>query len=247
LYVDSPGGSAFASEIIRQEVENLQAMGKPVVAVMSTYAASGGYWISAGADRIIAAPSTITGSIGIFGMFFTIENTLDYLGINTDGVGTTEFAGMGITKTLDPKMAAIMQRGIEHGYDQFIGLVADKRNMTKEQVDQIAQGRVWIGNTALEIGLVDELGYLQDGVKVAAELANLESYDTQYIQKSLSQSELFWRELFQNASASFKGAITVEKDSSVLSIIKELTADIEAVTKLNDPKGVYAYCLACEQ
>jgi protease-4 len=246
LYVDSPGGSAFASEIIRQEVENLQAVGKPVVAVMSTYAASGGYWISAGADKILAAPSTITGSIGIFGMFLTFENTLDYLGVHTDGVGTTEFAGMGITKSLNPKVAAIMQRGIEHGYDQFISLVADKRDMSKEQVDQIAQGRVWIGDTALELGLVDELGYLEDGVKAAAELANLDTYDTQYIQRTLSKNELFWKELFQNASVSFKGAFAVEKSSTILGLVKELTADIEAVSKLNDPKGVYAYCLACE-
>ena len=246
LYVDSPGGSAFASEIIRQEVENLQSVGKPVVAVMSTYAASGGYWISAGADKILAAPSTITGSIGIFGMFLTFENTLDYLGVHTDGVGTTEFAGMGITKTLNPKVAAIMQRGIEHGYDQFISLVADKREMSKEQVDQIAQGRVWIGNTALELGLVDELGYLQDGVKAAAALANLDTYDTQYIQRTLTKNELFWKELFQNASVSFKGAFEVEQSSTILSLVKELTADIEAVSKLNDPKGVYAYCLACE-
>lgn len=246
LYVDSPGGSAFASEIIRQEVENLQAVGKPVVAVMSTYAASGGYWISAGADKILAAPSTITGSIGIFGMFLTFENTLDYLGVHSDGVGTTEFAGMGITKTLNPKVAAIMQRGIEHGYDQFISLVADKREMSKEQVDQIAQGRVWIGDTALELGLVDELGYLQDGVKAAAELANLETYDTQYIQRSMSKSELFWKELFQSVSVSFDGAFEMEKSSTILSLVKELTADIEAVAKLNDPKGVYAYCLACE-
>lgn len=246
LYVDSPGGSAFASEIIRQEVENLQAAGKPVVAVMSTYAASGGYWISAGADKILAAPSTITGSIGIFGMFLTFENTLDYLGVHTDGVGTTEFSGMGITKSLNPKVAAIMQRGIEHGYDQFISLVADKRNMGKEQVDQIAQGRVWIGDTALELGLVDELGYLEDGVKAAAELANLDTYDTQYIQKSLSKSELFWKELFQNASVSLEGAFKLEKSSTLLSLVKELTADIEAVAELNDPKGVYAYCLACE-
>jgi protease-4 len=246
LYVDSPGGSAFASEIIRQEVENLQAVGKPVVAVMSTYAASGGYWISAGADKILAAPSTITGSIGIFGMFLTFENTLDYLGVHSDGVGTTEFAGMGITKTLNPKIAAIMQRGIEHGYDQFISLVADKREMSKEQVDEIAQGRVWIGDTALELGLVDELGYLEDGVKAAAELANLETYDTQYIQRSLSKSELFWKELFQSVSVSFEGAFEMEKSSTILSLVKELTADIEAVAKLNDPKGVYAYCLACE-
>jgi protease-4 len=246
LYVDSPGGSAFASEIIRQEVENLQAVGKPVVAVMSTYAASGGYWISAGADKILAAPSTITGSIGIFGMFLTFENTLDYLGVHTDGVGTTEFAGMGITKTLNPKVAAIMQRGIEHGYDQFISLVAEERDMSKDQVDQIAQGRVWIGNTALELGLVDELGYLQDGVKAAADLASLDTYDTQYIQRSLSKNELFWKELFQSASVSFKGAFEVEKSSTILNFVKELTADIEAVSKLNDPKGVYAYCLACE-
>lgn len=246
LYVDSPGGSAFASEIIRQEVENLQAVGKPVVAVMSTYAASGGYWISAGADKILAAPSTITGSIGIFGMFLTFENTLDYLGIHTDGVGTTEFAGMGITKTLNPKVAAIMQRGIEHGYDQFISLVADKREMSKDQVDRIAQGRVWIGETALELGLVDDLGYLQDGVEAAAELANLETYDTQFIQRSLSKSELFWKELFQNAAVSFEGAFKMEKTSTLLSLLKELSADIEAVAELNDPKGVYAYCLACE-
>ena len=246
LYVDSPGGSAFASEIIRQEVENLQAVGKPVIAVMSTYAASGGYWISAGADRILAAPSTITGSIGIFGMFLTFENTLDYLGVHTDGVGTTEFAGMGITKTLNPKVAAIMQRGIEHGYDQFISLVADKRGMSKDQVDQIAQGRVWIGDTALELGLVDELGYLQDGVKAAAELANLDTYDTQYIQRDMSKSELFWKELLQNASVSFEGAFKIEKSSSILNLVKELTSDFEAVAKLNDPKGVYAYCLACE-
>jgi protease-4 len=179
-------------------------------------------------------------------MFLTFENTLDYLGINTDGVGTTEFAGMGITKTLNPKLAAIMQRGIEHGYDQFISLVADKRNMSKDQVDQIAQGRVWIGQTALELGLVDELGYLEDGVKAAAELANLDTYDTQYIQRSLSQSEIFWREFLQNASVSFEGAFEVEQSSSLLNIVKELTADLEAVAKLNDPKGVYAYCLACE-
>ncbi|MCF2946905.1 signal peptide peptidase SppA [Paraglaciecola aquimarina] len=246
LYVDSPGGSAFASEIIRQEVENLQNSGKPVVAVMSTYAASGGYWISAGADKIIAAPSTITGSIGIFGMFLTFENTLDYLGIHTDGVGTTEFAGMGISKDLNPKMGQIMQRGIEHGYDNFITLVANNRDMSKEQVDNIAQGRVWIGTTAKEIGLVDQLGYLQDGIAAAAELANLTEYDTQYIHHSLSKSELFWKELFQKAAVSLDGALKTEKSQTLLNVVKELTADIEAMTKLNDPKGVYALCLTCE-
>jgi protease-4 len=246
LYVDSPGGSAFASEIIRQEVESLKAAGKPVVAVMSTYAASGGYWISASADQIWAAPSTITGSIGIFGMFLTFENSLDYLGIHTDGVGTTEFAGMGITRSLDPQIGKILQRGIEHGYDQFIGLVASERNMTKEQVDGIAQGRVWIGETAKELGLVDELGYLDDGIKAAANLANLDKYDTEYIERSLSSKELFWKELFGQAAVVFAKAHFADSDSALIGMIKQLTADFEAVVKLNDPRGVYAYCLACE-
>jgi protease-4 len=139
-----------------------------------------------------------------------------------------------------------MQRGIEHGYDQFISLVADKREMSKSQVDEIAQGRVWIGETALELGLVDEIGYLEDGIKAAADLSNLETYDTQYIKKTLSRSEIFWKEILQKASVTFQGAFKVEKSSTILSLVKEITADLEAVAKLNDPKGVYAYCLPCE-
>jgi protease IV len=245
LYVDSPGGSAFASEIIRQEVENLQKAGKPVVAVMSTYAASGGYWISAGADQIWAAPSTITGSIGIFGMFLTFENTLDYLGVHTDGVGTTDFAGFGITRTLDPRMGQILQRGIEHGYDQFISLVADKRDMSKEHVDTIAQGRVWIGETAKELGLVDEIGYLEDGIKAAAQLASLERYDTQYIQRSLSSREMFWKELFGQATVLMDGAFKTKSQSPFMSFVKELTVDMDTAAKFNDPMGVYSFCLEC--
>ena len=245
LYVDSPGGSAFASEIIRQEVENLQKAGKPVVAVMSTYAASGGYWISAGADQIWAAPSTITGSIGIFGMFLTFENPLDYLGVHTDGVGTTDFAGFGNTKTLDPRMGQILQRGIEHGYDQFISLVADKRDMSKEHVDTIAQGRVWIGETAKELGLVDEIGYLEDGIKAAAQLASLERYDTQYIQRSLSSREMFWKELFGQATVLMDGAFKTKTQSPFMAFVKELTVDIDTAAKFNDPMGVYSFCLEC--
>lgn len=245
LYVDSPGGSAFASEIIRQEVENLKAAGKPVVAVMSTYAASGGYWISASADQIWAAPSTITGSIGIFGMFLTIENTLDYLGVHTDGVGTTDFSGFGITRSLDPRMGAILQRGIEHGYDQFISLVADKRNMSKEHVDTIAQGRVWIGETAKELGLVDEIGYLQDGIKAAAKLANLEQYDTQYVERSLSEQEKLWKTIFGQATVWMDGAFKVERKNQFIDLVKSLTSELDTAVKFNDPRGVYAFCLDC--
>jgi len=246
LYVDSPGGSAFASEIIRQEIENLKAAGKPVVALMSTYAASGGYWISASADEIWAAPSTITGSIGIFGMFVSFENTLDYLGVHTDGVGTTEFAGMGITRGIDPKMGQVLQRSIEHGYDQFISLVADERQMSKETVDNIAQGRVWIGETALELNLVDHLGYIDDAVSAAAARANLSEYDVTYVERSLNSSELFWKELFSNASVMLAKTQFAQSDSKLISLINKVTADFDNVAKLNDPRGVYAFCLTCD-
>lgn len=246
LQVDSPGGSAFASEIIRQEIEQLKAAGKPVVASMSTYAASGGYWISASADQIWASPSTITGSIGIFGMVMTYENTLDYLGIHSDGVGTTDFAGLGVSRALDPRVGNLIQRSIEHGYDQFISLVANERDMTKEQVDQIAQGRVWIGDTAKQLGLVDELGHLDDAVKAAAELASLETYDTKYIQRSLSAKEKFWKEFFGQAAVTFGKVHFAESDSTLVSMVKQLLADFESVARLNDPRGVYAFCIDCE-
>lgn len=246
LQVDSPGGSAFASEIIRQEIENLKASGKPVVASMSTYAASGGYWISASADEIWAAPSTITGSIGIFGMFMSFENTLDYLGIHTDGIGTTDFAGITPTRELDPRVGRIIQMSIDHGYDQFISLVARERNMTKDEVDSIAQGRVWIGETAKDLGLVDHLGYLDDAVKAAADLANLETYDTQYVEHELSPSEQFWKEFFGQATVVFGKASFAQSDSKLIGLVKQLVGEFDAVAKFNDPRGIYAHCLACE-
>ena len=246
LYVDSPGGSAFASEIIRQEVENLKAAGKPVVALMSTYAASGGYWISASADEIWAAPSTITGSIGIFGMFLSFENTLDYLGVHTDGVGTTDFAGMGITRGIDPKMGQVLQRSIEHGYDQFISLVANERHMSKDDVDSIAQGRVWIGETALELNLVDHLGYIDDAISAAAKRANLSEYDVTYVERTLNSSELFWNQLFAKASVMLAQTQFAQSDSKLISLISKVTADFDNVVKLNDPRGVYAFCLTCD-
>ncbi|GAB3035779.1 signal peptide peptidase SppA [Bowmanella dokdonensis] len=246
LQVDSPGGSAFASEIIRQEVENLKAAGKPVVVSMSTYAASGGYWISAGADEIWAAPSTITGSIGIFGMFMTYENTLDYLGIHADGLGTTEFAGISPARALDPKVGEVIQRNIEHGYNQFITLVANERDMDKSRVDDIAQGRVWIGRQAEELGLVDKLGYIDDAIQSAAQLASLTQYDTKYVERDLSAKEKFWNEFFGNASGWFGGALKQQSDSQLINLVKQLVMEFEAVARLNDPKGAYAYCLPCQ-
>lgn len=245
LQVDSPGGSAFASEIIRQEVLNLKQAGKPVIASMSTYAASGGYWISASADQIWAAPSTITGSIGIFGMFMTYENSLDYLGVHTDGVGTTDFSGLSTVRALNPTMGAIIQRSVEHGYDQFIDLVGQNRHMSKEEVDSIAQGRVWIGQTAKELGLVDELGYLDDAVSSAAEMAQLDTFDIKYVQPSLSPRELFWKQLFGQTSVALAKAHFANSDSALIGMVKQLVSEFEAIAQLNDPRGVYAFCLAC--
>lgn len=182
LRVDSPGGSAFASEVIRNEVDALKAAGKPVVVSMSSVAASGGYWISSSADKIMAQPTTITGSIGIFAILTTFEKGLEKMGVYSDGVGTTPFSGVGVTRELPEGIAEIFQLGIENGYQRFIGLVSQNRDMTLEQADSVAQGRVWTGKDALALGLVDELGDFDDAVASAAELATLgEDYEVRWM------------------------------------------------------------------
>lgn len=246
LQVDSPGGSAFASEIIRNEVELLKQAGKPVVASMSTYAASGGYWISASADHIIAEPSTITGSIGIFGMFVTFENAFDYVGIHSDGVATNELNGIGIDRELSEGYKSLIQMGIENGYDKFISLVANERGMSKEATNEIAQGRVWIGTQALELGLVDELGNVDTAIAKAAELAELEDFDTTYVKPKLSAQEIFWQSFFENAQVVFSGANIELPTHPILRAAKDIEAELETLTKLNDPMSSYVLCLECQ-
>lgn len=243
LRVDSPGGSAFASEIIRQEVELLKASGKPVVASMGTYAASGGYWISAPADKIYAAPTTITGSIGIYGLMMTFENALSKLGVYTDGVGTTDFAGFSPTRPLSDGVAQIIQMNVNKGYQDFISLVAKSRNMTLEQVDEIAQGRVWSGAKAKELGLVDELGSLDDAISEAAILANLGEYDTLLIEKELSPADVFLRNVFGEASAMLPDAMI--SLSPIEKAMAKLKTELESLAYLNDPKNIYTLCLSC--
>jgi len=244
LRVDSPGGSAFASEIIRQEVELLKKAGKPVVASMGTYAASGGYWISASADKIYAAPTTITGSIGIFGLFMTFEKALSKLGIHTDGVGTTDLAGFTPTRPLSPELSNIIQMNVNKGYQDFITLVSDNRNMTPEQVDNIAQGRVWSGAKAKELGLVDELGGLDAAIDEAALLAKLTNYDTLLIEKELSPADLFMKNLFgQTSSLIPSSTITLGPIEQAMAKIK---SELNHLNQLNDPKGIYTLCSSCE-
>ncbi|TLU66169.1 signal peptide peptidase SppA [Thalassotalea litorea] len=249
LRVDSPGGSAFASELIRQEVELLKAAGKPVVASMANYAASGGYWISASANEIWASENTITGSIGIFGMFMTFEKSLAEIGVHTDGIGTTDFAGLSPTQKLNPQIGAIIQTSIDRGYQDFLTLVAENRDMTTEEVDKIAQGRVWTGAKAKELGLVDELGNLDDAVAAAAKLASLKQYDTKLIERELSPKDLFLQNLLDNAQAFLPEASadqSFEGNQALQNVINQLMIEFERVNQLNDPKGIYSFCLTCE-
>ena len=194
LRVDSPGGGVFPSEQIRREVELTKAAGKPVVVSMGNVAASGGYWISMNADRIYADDSTITGSIGIFGLWMTVPRVLEKIGVSTDGVGTAPLAGaFDPTLPLDPNAGIIIQSVIEKGYADFTGKVAAARGSTPEKIDLVAQGRVWSGAQAKERGLVDELGGLEAALAHAATLAKLEEgdYAVSYIEKPLTSFERF--------------------------------------------------------
>ncbi len=247
LRVDSPGGSAFASEIIAHEVEELRRAGKPVVVSMSSVAASGGYWISAGADKIIASPATITGSIGIFAMVPTYQRSLDALGISVDGTGTTIWSGeLRADREMSPHARELFQILIEDGYQDFITRVARERGMELEEVDTIGQGRVWTGVDALENGLVDELGSLDDAIRVAGDLANLSpgTYGTKYIEIELSAMEQFLVDLFEVSSNFGISGESVRARPSRLEQMAERFEDfLDPLTRFDDPKGVYAHCM----
>ncbi|MBB6189609.1 signal peptide peptidase SppA [Rhodanobacter sp. MP7CTX1] len=202
LRVNSPGGEVYAAEQIRREVQLTREAGIPVVVSMGDVAASGGYWISMNADRIFAEPNTITGSIGIFGLYYTIPNTLAKFGVQSDGVGTGPMAGaFDITRPLDPNVAVVIQAIINKGYHDFVGNVAKARGKNYAAVDAIAQGRVWTGQQALDRGLVDQLGSLRDAVSDAAGLAKLgKDYPVRYQEVPLGGFERFLIGLNQSAS-----------------------------------------------
>ncbi len=207
LRVDSPGGSAFASDIIRRECELVRKAGKPLVVSMGTVAASGGYWISTASDEIWAAPETITGSIGIFGVFPSIHKPLaKYLGVHTDGAGTTRFTGaLRPDRPLDGGVADMIQQGINDGYEDFLARVAEARKLTREQVDAIGRGRIWSGEDAKAHGLVDQLGGLPAAIESAAKRAKLEKgYRVWYVEKEKSFREQVLEMLTASASAAVR-------------------------------------------
>ena len=243
LRVDSPGGSAFASEQIRQEVLALKAAGKPVVVSMGSLAASGGYWISASADYIVATPTTLTGSIGIFGMFATFEQALNHFGVTSDGVATSDWAGLSPARELNPQVAAVVQRHIERGYHEFISLVAKERHMTLEQVDNIAQGRVWTGKRALTLGLVDELGDMDVALAKAADLAKMDKFDVKVIEQELSAEQQLMQQIMGATVAYVPDS--VRQTSFIERFAKQWAGAFETLSMFDDPNHVYMYCENC--
>ena len=249
IRIDSPGGSAFASDIIANEIAALQEAGKPVVASMSSVAASGGYWIAAGADRILASPSTITGSIGIFGMLPTYQRTLDAVGVNVDGIGTTIWSGeLRPDREMSEHARQLFQTIIDDGYRDFVTRVATNRGMEPEAVDEIAQGRVWTGVDALDNGLIDGLGGIDDAIALAAELGGLDegSYGTRFIEEGLSPAEQLIVELLGSAKLiGVEPSVFARRPTNLERIAGRVGKLLEPMLRFDDPKGVYAHCL-CE-
>jgi protease-4 len=250
LRVDSPGGSMFASEVVLDQLQELQASGRPLVASMGSVAASGGYYISMAADEIWAAETTISGSIGVGAMFPTFQRSLNQLGVSVDGFGTTPLTGqLSPARELGDEGRALLDVSVRSAYDVFISKVAEARKMDKARVDEIAQGRVWIGEDAYKVGLVDELGGLDGAIASAASMAGLVEgeYDTVYIERELTMAE---KVLLQYAR--LLGMLFAQGDSEpdgVARILRNLLTSFEselnALRVWNDPRGLYLHCM-CE-
>ncbi|MDO8945805.1 MAG: signal peptide peptidase SppA [Desulfocapsaceae bacterium] len=241
LRINSGGGSAFASEIIRQEILELKKSAKPLVVSMGSTAASGGYWIAANADEIWASTATITGSIGIFAAFPTFENSLASLGIHSDGFGTTPLAsGLNLSRPLSPPLEVAVQMTLEYGYQQFLSLVAEGRRMDMEKVQTVAGGRVFHGKEAQQLGLVDKIGTLEDAIKSAAQMAKIENYSAIYIEKP--------RSFLDEIRGIFNGQVVTTLLRQTMSRplvqqIAQLTAPFRELLLFNDPAGLYAHSL----
>ncbi|EDX2103232.1 signal peptide peptidase SppA [Salmonella enterica subsp. enterica serovar Oranienburg] len=245
LRVNSPGGSVNASEVIRAELAAARAAGKPVVVSMGGMAASGGYWISTPANYIVASPSTLTGSIGIFGVINTVENNLSSIGVHSDGVSTSPLADISMTKALSPEVQQMMQLSIEYGYKRFITLVADARKRTPEQIDKIAQGHVWTGEDAKANGLVDSLGDFDDAVAKAAELAKLKQWHLDYYQDEPTVLDMVMDSMTGSVRAMLPEAIQAMLPAPLVSAANTVKAEGDKLAAFNDPQNRYAFCLTC--
>lgn len=247
LRVNSPGGSVAASETIRQELEALHHAGKPIVVSMSGMAASGGYWISTPADYIIASPTTLTGSIGIFGIVNTFENTLDTLGVHADGVTTSPLANLSVATALPDEAKQRLQLNLESGYQRFITLVAAARHKTTEQVDKIAQGRVWTGSDAKEIGLVDALGDFDDAVNKANALAKLDKSELVWLQDDAGFFSKLFNPMGVLAPNYLDSLVTQWLPHPLQNMLLQARATPGISSKLNDPRNRYVLCMSCSE
>jgi len=246
LRVNSPGGSVMASEEIYRELLALRAAGKPVIVSMSTLAASGGYYISAPADEIWASPATLTGSIGIFAIIPTIDKTLGKVGVTVDGVGTTPLAGqLRIDRPMSDDSRALLQSQIGRGYEEFLSRVSTGRKKTREEIDAIAQGRVWAGTDAKRLGLVDELGSFDDAVKSAARRAKLTDYQLEFVEPELTWAQQL---VLQFKSKAVKAVLSGGMDERTAAFARvaqkfdPLTREIERLSRFTERNKVYAYC-----
>ena len=245
LRVDSGGGSAYASEVIADELEKFKNSGRPIIASMGGVAASGGYYISTPADKILAERHTITGSIGVGGFLPTFERALEYIGINEDGVSTVDIT-TSVAESLTEKDKALLQMGTDLVYDKFIAKVADNRGVTKEEIDQIARGKVWIGSKALEIGLVDEIAGIDRAIELAAELAEIdeELMGVKRINRDSDLDSFFAGMMAKITSSIIKitGLDFLYKKNELLDGIEE---SLHELSMMNDPNGIYMKCF-CE-
>lgn len=249
LRINSPGGSAIASELIRQEVEEFQNTGRPVVTSMGGIAASGGYWIAATSDKIIASPNTITGSIGIFGLALTFEKTAKNLGVSEDGVSTSILAQQSSLKTLSKEQSDILQVSIENGYDRFLELISRGRKIPKDKVNEIAQGKIWTGEDALKYDLVDELGDFNTAYSVLSDLINQKREKANKGKANQFGLQWFAEEddsLFGKFTRDFKIQLQINIANWVnLPFLKESQKQLDLLSRIQDPKRLYLYCLNC--
>ncbi len=234
--INSPGGSATASEVIRREVE-LTRKEKPVIVSMGDYAASGGYWIATGGDRIFAEPNTITGSIGVFGLQFNVQKLANDNGITWDVVKTSRFADSAtVSRPKTPQELAIAQRAVNQIYNQFLDKVAQSRKLPKQKVAQIAQGRVWSGQDAKQLGLVDEIGGIDRAVQYAAKQAKLENdWELEEYPKVRSLEQRILESLSSEVSAR-----NAKQPDPLTAEFMKLQADLAIFKAMNDPRGIYA-------
>jgi len=238
--IDSPGGSAFASELIRKELELVQLAEKPVVVSMAEVAASGGYWIAATADTVFAQPETITGSIGVFALLPSVEDALGHVGVRSDGVGTTPLSDLlNPFGALGDPYARIAQASVNRTYIDFVNLVARGRNLPVAKVGEIAEGRVWLGSRAKQLGLVDQLGDLDDAVAHAAELAGVEHAGVREFAPPVDPRYLLLHELLQSRVL---GWLVPVRSEFLHGIDRQIT---RYASLLADPRNVHAVCGVC--